>query len=43
MMKEYVVLRIANKPNGTFANPISVYETEVGAWKRILQAMRFSC
>ena len=32
-MKEFVVLRIANKQDGTVACPVSTYEDEPSAWK----------
>lgn len=32
-MKNYVILRICNKADGTSAIPVSATETEVDAWK----------
>ena len=32
-MKEFVVVRVANKPNGTVAIPVSSYEDEASARK----------
>ena len=32
-MKNYVVLRIANKQDGTVACPVASFETEAEAWK----------
>lgn len=32
-MKEFVVLRIANKQDGSVACPVSTYEDEPSAWK----------
>lgn len=32
-MKNFVVVRIANKQDGTVAIPVSAYDTEAEAWK----------
>ena len=32
-MKEYLVIRIANKPDGSLAAPAQAFETETEAWK----------
>lgn len=32
-MKNFIVIRIANKQDGTVAIPVSAYETEAEAWK----------
>lgn len=32
-MKNFVVIRIANKQDGTVAAPVSTFETEADAWK----------
>lgn len=32
-MKNFVVVRIANKQDGTVAIPVSSFETEADAWK----------
>ena len=32
-MKNFVVIRIANKKDGTVAAPVATFETEADAWK----------
>ena len=32
-MKNFVIVRIANKPDGTIAAPVYSFETEAEAWK----------